>query len=82
MKNELTYTLLPLQRWYVNGEVTCFTGSHIALALLSILVLVAASAIIPLSVLLSLGYNIHKVCSLLVYVAENVHSHSLFVVSY
>jgi hypothetical protein len=43
-------------RWYVNGEVECFTGSHIALAVLSALTLLAAIALIPLLVLLSVGH--------------------------
>ena len=38
--------MLPsLQRWYVNGEIECFSGSHMALALLAILVLMAALAV-------------------------------------
>ena len=45
--------ILALQRWFVNGEVECFTGSHIALALLAILVLLTALLLLPLSVLVT-----------------------------
>lgn len=55
---------VPPQHWHVNGEVTCFTGGHIVLALLSLLVLLAAIAILPLCVLLSLGH-VHKVIIIL-----------------
>ena len=40
-----------MQRWYVNGEIKCFSGSHIALAVLAILVLMAA-LIAPVLVLM------------------------------
>ena len=39
-----TYTPF-LQRWYVNGEIECFSGSHMALAVLATLVLMAALAV-------------------------------------
>ena len=50
----MNFPSLP-QRWYVNGEVKCFTGGHIPLALLAILVLLAAALLIPLTAVLSTG---------------------------
>ena len=46
---------LPLQRWFVNGEVECFTGSHVALGLLAILVLLVSLLLIPFVFLLAIG---------------------------
>jgi hypothetical protein len=43
-------------RWFVNGSRECFTGSHILLGLLSIVVLVGAGALVPLCILLSVGH--------------------------
>ena len=38
----------------MNGEVHCFTGSHILLAILALVVLVAAVLVLPLCILLFL----------------------------
>ena len=56
----LNCTLLPplplsLQRWFVNGEVECFTGGHVALGLLAILVLLVSLLLIPFVFLLATG---------------------------
>ena len=40
-----------LQQWYVNGEIECFSGSHITLAILAILVLIAALLVLLFLVL-------------------------------
>jgi hypothetical protein len=40
-------------RWYVNGEVQCFSGGHVALGLLAILLLLTALLLIPLLVLVT-----------------------------
>lgn len=40
---------LSLQRWFLNGQVKCFTGGHLPLALLAILVLLVCLALIPLT---------------------------------
>jgi hypothetical protein len=37
-----------MQRWYINGEVKCFQGSHAPLAFLAIIVLVLCVTLIPL----------------------------------
>ena len=37
-----------VQRWYINGEVKCFQGSHAPLALLAIIVLALCVTVIPL----------------------------------
>lgn len=51
----MTYPFISLQRWHVNGEVQCFSGGHIGLALLAIVVLLAAVLMIPLIVLVATG---------------------------
>lgn len=38
-----------VQIWYVSGEIKCFTGGHVPLALLAILVLLCCALFIPLS---------------------------------
>ena len=43
------------QRWYVNGEIECFSGGHIALALLAIIVLLGTLFILPFIVLVATG---------------------------
>lgn len=43
-------------RWFVNGDVKCFTGGHTGLAILSILVLLTAVVFIPGCLFLSLGH--------------------------
>ena len=35
-------------RWFVNGNIQCFTGAHIALSLLAIAVLFLSSSLVPL----------------------------------
>ena len=50
------------QRWFPSGNIVCFTGGHIPLALLSIVILVLAVGLIPLSVAIVLG-KLSKVCS-------------------
>ena len=42
-----------VQVWYVSGEIKCFTGGHISLALLAILVLLFCALLIPLSGILA-----------------------------
>ena len=43
------------QRWYVNGEIECFSGGHITLALLAIIVLLGTLFILPFIVLVGTG---------------------------
>lgn len=67
---ELTHSLFPIanfvhwvchfspkQHWFVSGTRECLTGSHIFLALLSVAVLLAATGLIPLCLILSLGHS-------------------------
>lgn len=42
-------------RWYVNGNIECFSGTHIPLGLFAILVLASCVALIPIVILISLG---------------------------
>lgn len=44
------------QRWYVNGNIKCFSGGHIALGLLAILVLGLCVTLIPLSFTYIMGW--------------------------
>ena len=46
-----------LQRWYVNGEIKCFSGSHIALTVLAILVLMVALAVTVLVLVANTKWN-------------------------
>ena len=55
------------QRWFINGEVPCFTGPHLPLALLAMAVLLLCFLLIPLTTIISL--DILKVH------AHSVHSH-------
>lgn len=51
------YGLIPpscSQRWFLDGEVQCFTGGHLLLSLLAVAVLVFCIALIPLTLLLTL----------------------------
>ena len=56
-------------RWYVNGNIKCFQdGAHIPVALFAIAVLACCVAMIPLSVLITLGkvtkpYMIHQLAT-------------------
>lgn len=43
---------LIVQRWFVNGSVQCFSGWHVPLGLLAILILVLCFAVIPLTVII------------------------------
>ena len=56
------------QRWFVNGEVECFTGSHLYLGLIAVVILLLSilltisAAVIPLTqhrhtVQLAIGYS-------------------------
>jgi hypothetical protein len=58
-------TLIPAQRWFVNGNIGCFTGWHIPLALLAIAVLVMAVLLVPLVCLISLKHYLIQVHILL-----------------
>ena len=42
------------QRWFINGEVPCFTGPHLPLALLAMAVLLVCFLLIPLTMIISL----------------------------
>lgn len=42
-----------LQRWFVNGNITCFTGGHLPLALLAIILLILSISIIPISAMVA-----------------------------
>ena len=42
-------------RWYINGNINCFSGTHIPLGLFSISVLACCIALIPIVILVSLG---------------------------
>ena len=55
------------QRWFINGEVPCFTGPHLPLALLAMAVLLLCFLLIPLTTIISL--DILKVHT------HSVHSH-------
>ena len=46
-----------LQRWYVSGDIQCFTGGHIPLALLAILMLALCVFLIPTLIVLSIKVN-------------------------
>ena len=54
------YVLFP-QRWFVNGNIGCFTGWHIPLALLAIAVLAITVLLIPVIGLISLKQRLIKV---------------------
>ena len=41
------------QRWFVDGNIECFTGGHIPLSLLAIAVLVLTVTLVPLIGLIS-----------------------------
>lgn len=46
---EVNSTLISTQpRWYVNGNIKCFSGAHIALSLLAIIVLLFSVFLVPL----------------------------------
>ena len=47
-----------LQRWYVDGDIQCFTGGHIPLALFAMLTLALCVAIVPTLVIVSLKVNV------------------------
>ena len=49
----------------MNGNQECFAGSHILLALVSMVVVVAAGGLIPVCFILSLGHS-NKVTSVTV----------------
>ena len=53
--------VLSLQRWFVNGNIGCFTGWHIPLALLAIAVLAVTVLLIPVIGLISLKQQLIKV---------------------
>lgn len=41
------------QRWFIDGEVHCFTGGHLPLALLAMAVLLLCFLLIPLTIIVS-----------------------------
>lgn len=43
-----------MQRWYVNGDVACYRGLHLPLALLAIIVLVASFMAIPFTAFIAI----------------------------
>ena len=45
-----------VQRWYINGNVKCFSGGHIPLGLLAIVVLGFCLSIIPITLIYSVGW--------------------------
>ena len=45
----------------MNGEIECFSGGHMALTLLAILVLLAALLLLPLIVVLVTNEKLNKV---------------------
>ncbi len=45
----------PLPRWQVNGNMKCFNGTHIPIAILAILVLICCVALVPICILVSLS---------------------------
>ena len=45
-----------IQRWYVNGNVECFSGGHIILGVLAIVVLIFCILLIPLVFVYAKGY--------------------------
>ena len=63
----LAYPPFLWQRWFINGEVSCFTGPHLPLALLAMAVLLLCFLLIPLTTIISL--DILKVHT------HSVHSH-------
>lgn len=42
-------------RWYINGNINCFNGTHVPLGLFAIFVLACCIALIPIVILVSLG---------------------------
>ena len=51
------------QRWFINGEVSCFTGPHLPLALLAMAVLLLCFLLIPLTTITSLDIlKVHTQC--------------------
>ena len=52
---------LKLQRWFVNGNVRCFSGWHIPLALLAIAVLMVTVFFVPLTGIISMKCRLIKV---------------------
>lgn len=42
----LIFYFICVQRWFVDGTVECFTGSHVVLAVFAILVLMMCFAIV------------------------------------
>ena len=50
------------QRWFISGEVPCFTGPHLPLALLAMAVLFLCFLLIPLTIITSLDIlKVHTV---------------------
>lgn len=58
-----------MQRWYVDGTVECFTGSHALLASFAILVLMVCLVLIVIVTVIVVGkvevlyYNIKATCT-------------------
>ena len=60
----------------MNGEVECFSGSHIALALLAILVLLGAVLLLPFILLVTTGKLTHVS---ILFKAHQMHAHNIIV---
>ena len=52
LPNDNRCPILWLQRWYVNGDVECFKGLHLPLALLAIIILLACILAIPFTAII------------------------------
>ena len=44
-----------MQRWFHSGNIECFSGGHLPLALLSIIILLLAHALIPYLTAVAIG---------------------------
>lgn len=47
------------QRWYVNGDIRCFTGGHVPLAMFAILILALCLLIIPTLIVIAVKVYMH-----------------------
>ena len=56
-------TLLhPLQRWFINGEVECFAGTHLPLGLGATAVLLLTTLLIAASAGITFSWGYYGVC--------------------
>ena len=52
------------QRWFINGEISCFSGSHLPLALLAMTVLLLCFLLIPLTIAISVNtLKVYRYCN-------------------